>query len=71
MEEWHTHVQSMRLATGEEALLAVVLTSAGTVGYGFNLGLDATAARHMAMRAAGIEIKSSATEPGAGSSPRG
>jgi len=50
------HVQSMRLASGEEALLAIVLTRDGRVGYGFDAGLDATAARHMAMRAAGIEI---------------
>jgi len=46
----------MRLATGEEALVAVVVTSDGRAGYGFDLGLDATAARHMAMRAAGIEV---------------
>jgi hypothetical protein len=71
MDECYIHVQSMRLATGEEALVAVVLTHAGTVGYGFNLGLDATAARHMAMQAAGLEVKPLATEPGAGYSPRG
>jgi|KBSSwiStaDraftv2_1062776.scaffolds.fasta_scaffold4981373_1 hypothetical protein len=56
MEASYIHLHSMRLATGEEALIAVVLTDAGTVGYGFDLKLDATAARHMAMRAAGIEV---------------
>ena len=61
MDECYIHVQSMRLATGEEALVAVVLTHAGTVGYGFNLGLDATAARHMAMRAVGLEVKEGAS----------
>jgi hypothetical protein len=61
MDGSYIHVQSMRLASGEEALLAVVLTRDGRVGYGFDPGLDATAARHMALRAAGIEV----TEPGA------
>ena len=56
MEESYIHVQSMRLASGEEALVAVVLTRDGRAGYGFDLGLDATAARHMAMRAAGIPV---------------
>jgi len=54
----------MRLASGEEALVAVVLTSDGCAGYGFNLGLDATAARHMAMRAAGIEPAADRLSPG-------
>jgi ribosomal protein S5 len=67
MDGSYIHVQSMRLASGEEALLAVVLTRDGRVGYGFDCGLDATAARHMAMRAAGIEV---VTAPGAGYSPR-
>ena len=55
----------MRLASGEEALLAIVLTRDGRVGYGFDPGLDATAARHMAMRAAGLPVT-----PGDGCSPR-
>ena len=54
----------MRLASGEEALVAVVLTSDGRVGYGFDPGLDATAARHMAMRAAGIEPAADRLSPG-------
>jgi hypothetical protein len=57
MEASYIHVHSMRLAGGEEALVAVVLTTAGTVGYGFDFTLDATAARHMAMRAAGLEVR--------------
>ena len=55
MEESYIHVQSMRLASGEEALVAVVVTREGRAGYGVDLGLDATAARHMAMRAAGLD----------------
>jgi hypothetical protein len=46
-------VQSLRLATGEEALVARVLTKEGKVGYGFSFRLDATEARHMAEWAAG------------------
>jgi len=72
MDGSYIHVQSMRLASGEEALLAVVLTRDGRVGYGFDAGLDATAARHMALRAAGIDprVRGVVTEPGAGYSPR-
>lgn len=50
----HVHVHSMRLATGEEALIARVLTPEGRVGYGFSFRLDATEARHMAEWAAGV-----------------
>jgi len=46
-------VQSLRLATGEEALVARVLTEEGKVGFGFSFRLDATEARHMAEWAAG------------------
>lgn len=38
----------MRLASGEEALVARVLTKDGNAGFGFSLALDATEARHMA-----------------------
>lgn len=38
----------MRLASGEEALVARVLTKDGKAGFGFSLRLDATEARHMA-----------------------
>jgi hypothetical protein len=50
----YIHVQSMRLASGHEALVARVLTDAGGVGYGFSFGLDAAQARHMAMWNAGL-----------------
>ena len=47
-------MQSLRLATGEEALVARVLTTEGKVGYGFSFRLDGTEARHMAEWAAGV-----------------
>jgi predicted secreted hydrolase len=48
----HTH--SVRLPSGEELLLTRVVADDGRVGYGYSLCLDATAARHMAERNAGI-----------------
>jgi hypothetical protein len=47
-------VQSLRIATGEEALVARVESKAGKVGFGFSFRLDATEARHMADWAAGV-----------------
>ena len=44
----------MRLASGEEALVARVLTKNGKAGFGFSLRLDATEARLMAMCDAGL-----------------
>ena len=44
----HTHVHSLRLLSGAEALVARVLTAEGVAGYGFTLSLDAAAARDMA-----------------------
>ena len=38
----------MRLQTGQEALVARVLTKAGKTGFGFSFRLDAAEARHMA-----------------------
>ena len=38
----------MRLASGQEALVARALTNDGKVGYGFSFRLDAAEARHMA-----------------------
>jgi hypothetical protein len=38
----------MRLQTGQEALVARVLTKEGKAGYGFSFRLDAAEARHMA-----------------------
>jgi hypothetical protein len=48
------HVHSIRLATGEEVLVARVLADDGRVGYGFSFRLDATEARHMAEYHAGV-----------------
>jgi len=50
-------VQSLRLATGEEALVARVLTTEGKVGFGFSFRLDGTEARHMAEWAAGVRAE--------------
>ena len=47
----------MRLATGEEALIARVVAPDGRVGYGFSLRLDATEARHMAEWSAGVRAE--------------
>jgi L-alanine-DL-glutamate epimerase-like enolase superfamily enzyme len=44
----HTHVHSMRLAAGPEALVARVLLKDGTAGYGFALNEEAGVARDMA-----------------------
>ena len=44
----HTHVHSLRLASGAEALVARVLAADGTAGFGFTLNLEAGVARDMA-----------------------
>ena len=44
----HTHVHSLRLASGKEALVARVLAADGTAGFGFTLNEDAAVARDMA-----------------------
>ncbi len=44
----HTHVHSLRLASGAEALVARVRTTDGTRGFGFTLNMDAGVARDMA-----------------------
>lgn len=44
----HTHVHSLRIASGAEALVARVLAVDGTPGFGFTLNLDAGVARDMA-----------------------
>jgi L-alanine-DL-glutamate epimerase-like enolase superfamily enzyme len=44
----HTHVHSMRLTSGAEALLARVRTKDGGEGYGFTLNDEAAVARDMA-----------------------
>lgn len=43
-----THVRSLRVASGMEALVARVLLADGTAGFGFTLNLDAGVARDMA-----------------------
>jgi hypothetical protein len=52
----------MRLATGEEVLVARVVAADGRIGYGFSFGLDATQARHMAEWAAGVRRERPAYE---------
>ncbi len=44
----HTHVHSLRLASGAEALVARVRAADGTSGFGFTLNMDAGVARDMA-----------------------
>ena len=51
------HTQSMRLASGHEALVTRVLAEDGTAGFGFSLQLDGTEARHMAMFHAGLRAE--------------
>ena len=57
MKAHHVHVHSMRLATGEEALIARVVAPDGRIGHGFSFRLDATEARHMAEWAAGVRAE--------------
>jgi len=47
----------MRLASGQEALVARALTSDGKTGFGFSMRLDATEARHMAEWTAGVRAE--------------
>lgn len=51
------HVHSMRLATGEEVLVARAVAPGGRIGHGFSFRLDATEARHMAEWAAGVRAE--------------
>ncbi len=44
----HTHVHSLRVASGDEALVARVRAPDGSTGFGFTLNLDAGVARDMA-----------------------
>jgi hypothetical protein len=53
----------MRLATGQEALVARVLTKEGKVGYGFSFQLDAVEARHMAEWDAGARSERPRCQP--------
>jgi len=56
----------MRLASGQEVLVARVLTAEGIAGLGFSLRLDATEARHMAEWAAGARAEKPRLEPALG-----
>jgi carboxymethylenebutenolidase len=51
------HVHSIRIASGEEVLVARVLAEDGRLGYGFSFRLDATEARHMAEYHAGVRAE--------------
>jgi hypothetical protein len=53
----------MRLASGEEVLVARALTRDGRTGFGFSMRLDATEARHMAEWHAGARAARPAIEP--------
>lgn len=57
------HVHSMRIASGEEVLVARVLAENGAVGFGFSFRVEATEARHMAEWAAGVRAERPAYEP--------
>ena len=62
MRASYLHVHSMRLATGEEVLVARAIAPGGRVGFGFSFRLDATEARHMAEWAAGVRAQRPAYE---------
>ena len=47
----------MRVASGEEVLVARVLAESGAVGFGFSFRLESTEARHMAEWAAGVRAE--------------
>ncbi len=53
MKDAWVHTHSVRLASGEEALVTRVVAADGRTGYGYSLTLDATASRHMAERFSG------------------
>jgi hypothetical protein len=48
LELVHSHTHSLRIASGEEALVVRVLTRDGEIGFGFTLNLDAAVARDRA-----------------------
>ena len=53
MKHASIHTVSVRLASGEEALVTRYVATDGRVGYGYSLTLDATGSRHMAERLSG------------------
>ena len=62
MHAHQVHVHSMRLATGEEVLVARVVAPDGRMGIGFTFRADATEARHMAEWNAGVRKERPAYE---------
>jgi hypothetical protein len=56
----------MRLAAGQEALVARVLTKDSKAGFGFSFRLDAAEARHMAEWHAGVRADRPRLEPALG-----
>ena len=44
----HIHIQSLRLASGSEALVARIVAREGAAGFGFTLGSEAYVARELA-----------------------
>ena len=53
----------MRLASGEEALVARLLAESGKAGFGFSFRLDAAEARHMAEWQLGARADKPRLEP--------
>jgi hypothetical protein len=53
----------MRIASGEEVLVARVVAEDGAVGFGFSFRLEGTEARHMAEWAAGVRSERPGYEP--------
>jgi hypothetical protein len=67
----YVHVHSMRLQTGQEALVARVLTLEGKTCLGFSFRLDAAEARQMAEWDAGTGVARPRYEPVLGPPKRG
>jgi hypothetical protein len=57
------HVHSMRITSGEEALVARARTTDGKVGFGFSFRLDAAEARRMAEWHAGVRKERPVVQP--------
>ncbi|HEX6158363.1 MAG TPA: hypothetical protein VFZ54_20210 [Burkholderiales bacterium] len=59
----YVHVHSIRLESGQEALVARVITREGREGYGFSFRLDAAEAREMAEWDAGARSERPPYQP--------
>src|SRR3989442_12928274 len=62
----YIHTKSMRLVSGHEALVTRVLAEGGRTGFCFNLQVDATAPRPMAMYNVGLWPRRPRITPGTG-----